>query len=192
MSPCAPARTKSARLGTGLARDRVGAQAPQIVPAGDRSAKLPQLTSSAAGPELAQGGRLAGEGPGSAGRGLGQRQNQTPVAPRARSWILQRRAPVHRDYPESPSVGTHGQGQPSRGSDREVVQSLVRSLYREATVESPVRLRAAATFPGAPPHLWILLTCTTLPFAGSELSFPGGPWVHAGYRLGELGAPGLS
>lgn len=60
MSPCAPARTKSTRLVTGLARDRVGAQAPQIVPAGDRSAKLPQLTSSAAGPELAQGGRLAG------------------------------------------------------------------------------------------------------------------------------------
>lgn len=60
MSPCAPARTKSAKLGTGLARDRVGAEAPQIVPAGDRSAALPLLTSSAAGLELAQGGRLAG------------------------------------------------------------------------------------------------------------------------------------
>lgn len=37
-------------------------------------------------------------------------------------------------------------------------------------MESPVRLRAAATFPGAPPHL---LARTTLPFARSELSFPG-------------------
>lgn len=56
-------------------------------------------------------------------------------------------------------------------------------------MESPVRLRTAATFPGAPPHL---LARTTLPFAGSELSFPGGPLMQASYRPGELGAPGLS
>lgn len=54
-------------------------------------------------------------------------------------------------------------------------------------MESPVRLRAAATFPGVPPHLWILLVRTTLPFAGSELSFPGGPLVHASDRAGEQG-----
>lgn len=60
MSPCAPARAKSVRLGTLLAQGRVGVQAPQIVPAGDRSAALPLLTSSAANLELAQGGRLAG------------------------------------------------------------------------------------------------------------------------------------
>lgn len=51
------------RLGTLLAQGRVGAQAPQIVPAEDRSAVLPLLTSSARSLELAQGGRLAGRDP---------------------------------------------------------------------------------------------------------------------------------
>lgn len=60
MSPCAPARAKSVRLGTLLAQGRVGAQASQIVPARDRSAASPLLTSSAGSLELAQGGRLAG------------------------------------------------------------------------------------------------------------------------------------
>lgn len=130
MSPCAPARTKSARLGTRLARDRVEAQAPQIVPAGGQKRKA-ATTHLQRGWSGAGAGRAAGgAGPGSAGRGLGQRQNQTPVAPRARSRILQRRAPVHPGYPESPSVGAHGQGQPSQGSDREVVHSPARFVPR--------------------------------------------------------------
>lgn len=60
VSPCAPARVRSAKLRRGLVRDRVGAQAPPIVPAGDRSAALPPLTSGAAGLELARGRPLAG------------------------------------------------------------------------------------------------------------------------------------
>lgn len=149
MSPCASARTKTARLGTGLARDRVGAQAPQTVPAGDRSAALPLLTSSAAGLELAQGGRLAGR----------DREARGGASGSARIKLL-----LHHErgagscsaaHEFTVAARSHGaQGRTGRGSPAAAPIRTQRALCtEEPAVESPVRLRATATLPGAPPHL---------------------------------------
>lgn len=171
-------KRQECEAGHPVARGRIGAQKPQIVPAGDRSAALPQLTSSAVGLELEQGGRLAGRDR-EAGRGLGKRQNQTQVALDRRAESCSCCAKVTCGCREPRSAETQA-GCSSDPEMRKVPRAL---CTREPALRNPVRLRAAATLLGAPPQHWFLPACATFPFAQG---YSG----RASYGLEELGAPG--